>query len=381
LANSKRGYEVNFVTVRVPTAGSKLVLGIETSCDETAAAVVRRDAAGRGTILSNVVRSQWAQHRPFGGVVPEIAARAHVECLDEIIAGSLREAGVGLGAIDAIAATAGPGLIGGLIVGLTTAKALAFATGKPLIAVNHLEAHALTVGLTEGLQPPYLLLLVSGGHTQILGVDGVGRYVRIATTIDDALGEAFDKTAKLLGLAQPGGPNVELAALTGDPHRFVLPRPMMGREEPHFSFAGLKTAVRRRVQELGKLNQQDVADLCAAFELAVTESVADRCRHAFRWADVRHDQSPARKLVVAGGVAANKRLSAGLNVAAAAAGWTVHVPPAALCTDNGAMIAWAGAERLALGLADPLDFAPRARWPLDAAAVPALGHGRLGAKA
>ncbi len=358
-----------------------VVLGIETSCDETAAAVVARDPQGRGRILSNVVRSQWAQHRPFGGVVPEIAARAHVECLDEIIRDALSVAGVTLDDVDGVAATAGPGLIGGLIVGLTTAKALAFAAGKPLLAINHLEAHALTVGLTEGLPPPYLLLLVSGGHTQILAVEGVGRYIRIATTIDDALGEAFDKTAKLLGLEQPGGPSVERAALRGDPARFDLPRPMLGRDEPHFSFAGLKTAVRRRAQELGEPSAQDVADLCAGFEAAVTESVADRCRKAFRWAQSLAPGAMAPQLVIAGGVAANRRLRAGLEAVAAEWGWSLHVPPAALCTDNGAMIAWAGAERLARGLTDPLEFAPRARWPLDAAAAPALGHGRHGAKA
>ena len=367
-------------------AGSKgarrlVVLGLETSCDETAAAVVERDAAGRGRILSNVVRSQWAQHKPFGGVVPEIAARAHVECLDDIIREALAEAKIGLGDLDCIAATAGPGLIGGLIVGLTTAKALALAAGKPLVAVNHLEAHALTVGLTEGLVPPYLLLLVSGGHTQILAVEGVGQYVRIATTIDDALGEAFDKTAKLLGLEQPGGPNVERAAANGDATRFELPRPMLGREEPHFSFAGLKTAVRRRAQEAVPLTEQDVADLCAGFELAVTESVADRCRKAFNWAEAHFADPSARQLVVAGGVAANKKLRSGLEAVAAERSWTLHAPPIALCGDNGAMIAWAGAERFARGFTDPLDFAPRARWPLDAAAVPALGHGRLGSKA
>ena len=358
-----------------------LVLGIETSCDETAAAVVLRDRDGKGRILSNVVRSQWEQHRAFGGVVPEIAARAHVECLDVIIGEALSQAGVGLPNIDVIAATAGPGLIGGLIVGLTTAKALALATGKPLVAVNHLEAHALTVGLTEGLAPPYLLLLASGGHTQILHVRGVGAYERVATTIDDALGEAFDKTAKLLGLGQPGGPNVERAALDGDAARFAFPRPMAGRPEPHFSFAGLKTAVRRQAQQLSPLSERDIADLCASFETAVTESVADRCRHAFRWAEAQYDNDTPRRLVIAGGVAANKRLRAGLEVIAGDLGWSVHVPPVSLCGDNGAMIAWTGAERFVLGLTDQLDFAPRARWPLDADAVPALGHGRHGAKA
>ena len=361
--------------------GECLVLGIETSCDETAASIVARDGDGKGRILSNIVRSQWEQHRPFGGVVPEIAARAHVECLDVIIAEALGDANASLSDLDAVAATAGPGLIGGLIVGLTTAKALALATGTPLIAVNHLEAHALTVGLTEGLAPPYLLLLVSGGHTQILHVRGVGAYERVATTIDDALGEAFDKTAKLLGLGQPGGPHVEYAALSGDAGRFALPRPMAGRAEPHFSFAGLKTAVRRQAQQLSPLTGADVADLCASFEAAVTESVADRCRHAFRWAQAKCGTMAQRRLVIAGGVAANQRLRAGLEAVASDHGWSVHVPPVSLCGDNAAMIAWAGAERLALGLTDPLDFAPRARWPLDAEAIPALGHGRQGAKA
>ena len=356
----------------------KVVLGIETSCDETAAAVVMRNAAGRGHILSTIVRSQWEHHRAFGGVVPEIAARAHVECLDELIAEALCSAGIALADVDAIAATAGPGLIGGLIVGLTTAKALAFAARKPLIAVNHLEAHALTVGLTDALSPPYLLLLVSGGHTQVLSVEGIGRYIRVATTIDDALGEAFDKTAKLLGLPQPGGPSVERMGTSGNPNRFDLPRPMMGREEPHFSFAGLKTAVRRQAQQLGDITERDVADLCASFERAVTESVADRCRKAFHWAE---KQGLPRRFVIAGGVAANKRLRIGLETMARELGWTLHVPPMALCTDNGAMIAWAGAERLAAGLADKIEAEPRARWPLDASAVPALGAGKLGAKA
>jgi N6-L-threonylcarbamoyladenine synthase len=241
-----------------------LVLGIETSCDETAAAVVARAPDGRGRILANVVRAQWEQHRRFGGVVPEIAARAHVECLDEIIAEALREAGVELAGLDAVAVTAGPGLIGGLIVGVTTAKALALVSKRALVGVNHLEAHALTVGLTEGVRPPYLLLLVSGGHTQLLIVHDVGRYQRLGTTIDDALGEAFDKTAKLLGLGFPGGPAVEAAAAHGHSDRFALPRPMLGRPEPHFSFAGLKTAVRHQARALVPLREADVADLCAA---------------------------------------------------------------------------------------------------------------------
>ena len=357
-----------------------LVLGIETSCDETAAAVVARTPDGGGRILSNVVRAQWEAHRRYGGVVPEIAARAHAECLDEIVALALGEAGIALAGLDAVAVTAGPGLVGGLLVGVTTAKALALVHRLPLVAVNHLEAHALTVGLTEGLRPPYLLLLVSGGHTQLLVVHDVGRYQRLGTTIDDALGEAFDKTAKLLGLGLPGGPAVERAAAAGRPGRFALPRPMLGRAEPHFSFAGLKTAVRRQAQALAPLGARDIADLCAEFQAAVCESLADRVRRAMAIADERLGWRH-RHLVVAGGVAANRQIRAALTETAAGRGYRLHVPPPQLCTDNGAMIAWAGAERLARGLADGLDFEARARWPLDAQATPALGGGRHGAKA
>ena len=258
-------------------AKPNLVLGLETSCDETAAAVVLREADGTGRILSSIVRSQWEKHRPFGGVVPEIAARAHLECLDVLVREAMREADAGFGDLAAVAATSGPGLIGGLIVGAITGKAIALARGLPFIAVHHLEAHALTVGLTEGVPPPYLLLLVSGGHTQLLIVRDVGQYERLGTTIDDALGEAFDKTAKLLGLGFPGGPAVEQAARKGNARRFDLPRPMLGREEPHFSFAGLKTAVRRTAEKLVPLNDQDVADIAAAFEAAIADVVADRC--------------------------------------------------------------------------------------------------------
>jgi N6-L-threonylcarbamoyladenine synthase len=351
-----------------------LVLGLETSCDETAAAVVERSPAGRGRILASIVRSQWEQHRPYGGVVPEIAARAHVECLDLLINEALKEAGVGLDDIDAVAATAGPGLIGGLIVGLVTGKALALAKQVPFVAVHHLEAHALTVGLTEGLQPPYLLLLVSGGHTQLLLVRGVGDYERLGTTIDDALGEAFDKTAKLLGLGFPGGPAVEAAARSGNDARFDLPRPMLGRAELHFSFAGLKTAVRRAAEKLAPLSDRDVADLAASFEAAVCASVADRCGRAMQ---VIAERLPAdaRRFVVAGGVAANARLRTALAELAAANGYSLHVPPVSLCGDNAAMIAWAGAERLALGMGDSLDAPVRPRWPLDRDAAPAIGAG------
>jgi N6-L-threonylcarbamoyladenine synthase len=362
-------------------ARETLVLGIETSCDETAAAVVARAGPGRGRILSNIVRAQWEQHRRYGGVVPEIAARAHVECLDEIIAQALREAGAGLAALDGVAATAGPGLIGGLLVGVMTGKSLALVHRLAFIAVNHLEAHALTVGLTEGLEPPYLLLLVSGGHTQLLVVHDVGRYERLGTTIDDALGEAFDKTAKLLGLGFPGGPAVEQAARAGRAERFPLPRPMLGRPEPNFSFAGLKTAVRHQAQALVPLADADVADLCAAFEAAAADSVADRVRRAMEVAETSLARGEGRHLVVAGGVAANAKLRAVLAEVTAAADYTLHVPPPALCTDNAAMVAWAGAERLARGWSDALDAAARARWPRDPAAAPALGAGRHGAKA
>jgi N6-L-threonylcarbamoyladenine synthase len=362
-----------------PAAGPLLVLGVETSCDETAAAVVARAADGRGRILSNVVRAQWEKHRPYGGVVPEIAARAHVECLDEIIAGAMREAGLGFADLDAVAVTAGPGLIGGLMVGVVSAQAIALAHDLDLVAVNHLEAHALTVGLTDGLRPPYLLLLISGGHTQLLVVHDVGRYQRLGTTIDDALGEAFDKTAKLLGLGFPGGPAVERAAAHGRAGRFDLPRPMLGRHEPHFSFAGLKTAVRHRAQAIA-LTDAVVADLCAEFEAAVAESVADRVRRAIAMADGRLAPH-GRHLVVAGGVAANMRLRAALMSVAEQCRYALHVPPPSLCTDNGAMVAWAGAEHLVRGGASQGAIQARARWPLDPDAIPALGAGRLGAKA
>ena len=358
-----------------------LVLGIETSCDETAAAVVERSGEARGAILSNVILSQIDEHAAFGGVVPEIAARAHVEALDTIIGAAMAEAGIGFNELDAIAATAGPGLIGGVLVGLATAKAIALASGKPLIAVNHLEGHALTARLTDSLAFPYLLLLVSGGHTQLLGVEGVGRYVRYGSTLDDALGEAFDKTARILGLPYPGGPAVEAAAKGGDPKRFDLPRPMLGRPSADFSFSGLKTALRLAAESLSALGERDVADLAASFQCAVTDSVVDRTLSAMRAfrAGMGRDTAPA--LVLAGGVAANRTLRAGLSEAALMEDFRLIAPPPALCTDNGAMIAWAGAERLALGLTDTLDVAARPRWPLTSG--PSVGSfgGAKGAKA
>lgn len=358
-----------------PPDGPLTVLGIETSCDETAAAVVVREGPARGRILSNIVRSQFAEHKPYGGVVPEIAARAHVECLDGIVAAAMTEAGVGWRDLSAVAATAGPGLNGGLVVGLVTGKALALAQDLPFVAVNHLEAHALTVGLTDGVAPPYLMLLVSGGHTQTLLVEDVGRYRRLGTTIDDAIGEAFDKTAKLLGLGYPGGPAVERLARSGDPARFPLPRPMLGREEPHFSLAGLKTAVRLRAEAAAPLRDQDVADLCAAFEAAVCDIVADRVGRAMDLAEDALGPDKPRWLTVAGGVAANARISAALSALAERRGFRLAVPPPVLCTDNGVMIAWAGAERLARGLTDGLDFPAKPRWPLDPTAPAAIGAG------
>jgi len=341
-----------------------IILGIETTCDETAAAVVRRhDADGRGQILSNVVLSQVNEHAAFGGVVPEIAARAHVEALDIIIARAMAEAQTGFASLDGIAAAAGPGLIGGVIVGLTTAKAIALAQDKPLIAVNHLEAHALTARLTDATPFPYCLFLASGGHTQILGVRGVGDYVRLGGTVDDAIGEAFDKTAKLLGLGYPGGPLVEQEAARGDGARFALPRPMAGRRDADFSLSGLKTALRLEAEKIAPLSEQDVADLCASFQQAVVDVVKDRLRAGLRMFRARLGRPSA--LVCAGGVAANQAIRKVLHRVAFEIGAELVAPPPALCTDNGAMIAWAGAERLALGLSDPLDFAARARWPLE----------------
>lgn len=340
-----------------------LVLGIETTCDETAAAVVRRDPNGRGHVLSNVVFSQVAEHAAYGGVVPEIAARAHVDVLDMVIAKAMVDANLGFNKLDGIAAAAGPGLIGGVIVGLTTAKAIAMVAEKPLIAVNHLEAHALTPRLTEGTAFPYCLFLASGGHTQIVAVRGVGDYVRLGGTVDDAIGEAYDKVAKLLGLPYPGGPAVEQFAQVGDAARFALPRPMHGRPNPDFSLSGLKTALRLEAEKLGPLSDQDVADLCAGFQAAVVDVVADRVANGLR--RFLEAYGDPKALVVAGGVASNSAIRAALERTAKAAGTRLAAPPPELCTDNGAIIAWAGVERLALGLTDDLTASPRARWPLE----------------
>lgn len=362
-------------------AAPTYILGIETSCDETAAAVVRRDDEGRGELLSNVVLSQLKEHAPFGGVVPEIAARAHVIHLDRLIEQSMTEAKLNFSELNAVAATAGPGLLGGLIVGLTAGKAIAMAHDLPFLAINHLEGHALTPRLLSDCEFPYLLLLISGGHTQFQLVEGVGHYKRLGTTIDDALGEAFDKTAKLLGLGYPGGPRVEAYSKRGNAKRFDFPRPLKGRNDCNFSFSGLKTAVRETVNNLGTLSDTDVADICASFELAVVETLADRLTRAFARFNEMHPNVRKPTLVVAGGVAANAKLRQAIELTCAKHNFTLNVPPFHLCTDNAAMIAWAGAERLALGLTDDIAFKARPRWPLDSVSAPIYGSGRLGAKA
>ncbi|MFL6722147.1 MAG: tRNA (adenosine(37)-N6)-threonylcarbamoyltransferase complex transferase subunit TsaD [Sphingomonas sp.] len=338
-----------------------LILGLESSCDDSAAALVTSDRR----VLANAVVGQNSAHQPYGGVVPEIAARAHVEILPGLIDRVLSEAGLSIGEVDAIAATAGPGLIGGVMVALLAGKGLALAAGKPLLAVNHLEGHALSPRLADAeLDFPYLLLLVSGGHCQLLDVCGVGDYRRLGTTIDDAAGEAFDKAAKLLGLAYPGGPAMEELARRGDPGAVPLPRPLVGSGEPHFSFAGLKSAVQRAVAT-GDFTAEDVA---ASFQQAVVDCLVDRTRLAL-------DKSDAPTLVVAGGVAANQAIRAALADLAEGNGRRFSVPPAWLCTDNAAMIAWAGAERFAIGESDSLDAPARARWPLDERAEKVRGAG------
>jgi N6-L-threonylcarbamoyladenine synthase len=347
-----------------------IVLGIETSCDDTAVAVVAATACGP-SILANLIEAQLEEHAPYGGVVPEIAARAHLDHLDGLVERALEEAGLKLAEVDAIAAATGPGLIGGLIVGTMVAKGLAWGAGKPFLAVNHLEGHALTARLTAQVDFPYLLLLVSGGHCQLLVCAGVDRYTRLGTTLDDAAGEAFDKAAKLIGLGFPGGPAVEHAAQCGDSSRFVLPRPLRGRPGCDFSFSGLKTAVRQIVAD--GFDPRHKADLAVSVECAICDTLADRTANAIAWFRRRYPEG--RTLVAAGGVAANRRLRTQLAALAQDAGLSFVAPAAALCTDNGAMIAWAGVERLRLGLIDSLDAPLRPRWPLDPTAPPRVGAG------
>ena len=349
------------------------VLGIETTCDETAAAIVERRSDGTAEIHSNEVMSQIRQHAAYGGVVPEIAARAHVDVLDRLILRAVEKAGMTIKQVDGIAAAAGPGLIGGVIVGLTAGKALALALRKPFVAVNHLEAHALTPRLTDNVPFPYLLLLVSGGHTQLVAVKGVGDYLRLGATLDDAVGEAFDKIAKMLGLPYPGGPLVERHAAEGDPERFAFPRPMLGRPRPDFSLSGLKTAVRLAADDIKPLTATDVNDLCASFQAAVVDTIIDRIRVATRL--FREKVGPCEAIVAAGGVASNDAIRRAMARFCGEAGLRLVIPPPNLCTDNGAMIAWAGLERLALGLTDDMTFAARPRWPLDAQGE-AAHHGK-----
>lgn len=350
------------------------ILGIETSCDETAASVVTRRADGTPQLLSNVVLSQIDEHSEFGGVVPEIAARAHLSSIDHIIARALAEADTDFAAIDGIGVTVGPGLVGGLMVGLMTAKALSASRDIPYLGINHLEGHALTARLTDNIDYPYLLLLVSGGHSQIVRIDGLGDYTRLATTIDDAVGEAFDKTAKLLGLGFPGGPNVEKTAKNGDPTRFQFPMPLRGKNTLNMSFSGLKTAIRTQAQKLVPLSNQDVADLCASMQKTVAEILANRCERAMEQCD------GIDTLVVAGGVASNVEIRTKLDALCETHDYTLVAPPLKLCTDNAAMIAWAALERFEQGEASQMDLAPRSRWPLDDSTQSVIGSGRKGVK-
>ncbi len=358
------------------------ILGLESSCDDTAAAVVRRGADGRGQILSSVVMDQTRLHAEFGGVVPEIAARAHAEKIDIAVEQALAEADLTLRDIDAVAVTAGPGLIGGVLAGVSCAKGISAGLGLPLLGINHLAGHALTPRLTDGLGYPYLLLLVSGGHCQFIRVRGADAFDRLGGTIDDAPGEAFDKVARLLGLPQPGGPSVEAEAKGGDPARFPLPRPLLDRPGCDLSFSGLKTAVLRTrdacVAERGGLRVQDRADICAAFQGAVVDVLVEKSRRALAAAG---GQDALTAFAVAGGVAANKAIRAELETVSTEAGLPFVAPPLALCTDNAAMIAWAGIERFAAGHRDDLSLSARPRWPLDATRPAMLGSGKKGAKA
>ncbi len=361
---------------------SLTVLGLESSCDETAASVLRLHQDGEVDLLSNIVASQDEEHRPFGGVVPEIAARAHMRKIESIIEKAMKSSGLIWEEIDGIAATAGPGLIGGVITGLMSAKGLAMALGKPLIAVNHLEGHALSPRLTEPCPFPYLLLLVSGGHSQLLSVKGLGDYKRIGSTVDDAAGEAFDKTAKVMGLGFPGGPQVQNWAARGNAKAVKLPRPMMGRDHADFSFAGLKTAV-ARAWDAGNKSDISKADLAASFQRAMTDTILDRVGKAMKIYRRQTRETGQARLVVAGGVAANTELRAGLLGLAETQEFDFIAPPLKFCGDNAAMIALAGAERLAAGLVDGYDAPARPRWPLDAdaaASAPKSGYGKKGPK-
>lgn len=350
------------------------VLGIETTCDETAVGIVSENfGGGAGTIEANEVLSQIARHAEYGGVVPEIAARAHAEALDMLMRRALANAKVDLRDIDGIAAAAGPGLVGGVLVGLTAAKALALACGKPFIAVNHLEAHALTARLTDRLAFPFAALLVSGGHTQIVAVREVGDYRRLGSTVDDAAGEAFDKVARMLGLPYPGGPQIETLAQDGDPQRFDFPRPMLGRPNADFSLSGLKTAVRQELIRLDALTEKDRRDIAASFQAAIVDVIVDRVRSGLRL--FNETEGRANGLVIGGGVAANGAIRRALARLCAESGLRFVSPPAHLCADNGAIIAWAGLERLRRGMTDELAFAPRPRWPLDTVASDAH-HGK-----
>ena len=348
-----------------------VVLGLETSCDETAAAVV----TDSGEILSHTVLSQIEEHTPYGGIVPEIAARAHLVHIDRLASQAMQGSGIGYRDLSGVAATAGPGLIGGILVGVMTAKAIAAVHKKPFLAINHLEGHALTARFTNNVTFPYLLLLVSGGHCQLLVVKGVGDYERLGTTVDDAAGEAFDKVAKMLGLGYPGGPAIERAAAQGDAKRYAFPRPMKNRPGCDFSFSGLKTAVRQTTETIpsGEFNPATVPDLAASFQAALIESVVDRTEHAIEVFRKRYPTGES--FVVSGGVAANLALRNALKGRCVSKGLSFEAPPVSLCTDNAAMIAWAGVERLKLGLVDGLDFKPLPRWPLDSDAPPIRGAG------
>jgi N6-L-threonylcarbamoyladenine synthase len=357
------------------------LLGIETSCDETAAAVVRRAGDGAAEVLSSVVLSQIDEHGPYGGVVPEIAARSHVEAIDDVIRRAMLEAGLGFANLDGVAATAGPGLVGGVMVGLSAGKAIALARALPLVAVNHLEGHAVSARLGAKVDYPFLLLLVSGGHCQLLEVGGVGACRRLGSTIDDAAGEAFDKIAKSLGLPYPGGPHLERLAQAGDASRFTLPRALLGRKDCDFSFSGLKTAAARLAERV--TDEQERRDLAAAVQEAIAGQLAERTERAMQAYAQEHEGRELR-FIVAGGVAANGRVRERLAAIAVRHGFSFTAPPLKYCTDNAAMIALAGAERLAAGLIDTLDAAARPRWPLDAAAAasnPVHVPGRKGAKA